>query len=134
MTHRASHAIFSLGVPFVVRIKWKMRKNLPLASLQLRLKAGNRHVADRAFVLYRSHRFWIIDRLAPHASLPVGIARRIRHYAGSPIEPERIIITRRGHDAVVARQASVRSLKAHLCVSVLPATADQSGRTTQQSH
>src|SRR5258706_13810747 len=104
MTHRASHAIFGLGVPLVVRIEWKMRKNLPLASLQLRLKAGNRHVADRAFVLYRSHRFWMIHRFTPHAPLPVRVARRIRHYAGTPIEANGNMLAERGHDAILAGQ------------------------------
>src|SRR6266404_3920387 len=128
MAHRASHAIFGFSIRLVVRIKWKMRKNLSLAALQPRQKARNGHMANRAFVLYRSHRFWMIDRLAPHASLPIGIARRIRHNAGTPIEPDGNILTRRRHDSILTSQAAVRSLKAHLCVSVLPATPDQSGR------
>src|ERR1700680_3399620 len=74
MANRASHAVFGFRVVLFVLIKWKVRKNLALATLQLCLEARNRHVADRAFVLYRSHRFWMIDRFAPHAPLPVGIA------------------------------------------------------------
>src|ERR1700676_3014363 len=54
VTHRARDAIFRLGVVLVVSIKWQMRKDLPLATLQLRLKTRNGHVTDRAFVLYRS--------------------------------------------------------------------------------
>src|SRR5258708_35666349 len=133
MTHRASHTIFGLGVPLVVRIEWTMRKDLPLASLQLRLKAGNRHVADRAFVLNSSHGFWMIHRFTPHAPLPVRVARRIRHYAGTPIESNGNILAGRCHDTIVAGQASVRSLKAHFCVSVLPAAANESGRAIQES-
>src|SRR5258707_14890168 len=81
VTHRARHAIFGLRIVLFVLIKWKMRKNLPLAALYLCLKAGNRHMADRAFVLYGSDRFRMIDRFAPHAPLPIRIARRITHHA-----------------------------------------------------
>src|SRR5258707_13461296 len=46
VTHRARHAIFGLRVVLLVLIKWKMRKNLPLAAFHLGLKARDRHVAD----------------------------------------------------------------------------------------
>src|ERR1700724_2700454 len=71
VAHRARHAIFGLSVILLVLIKRKMRKNLPLAALYLCLKAGNWHVADRAFVFYGRLRFRMIDRFAPHAPLPI---------------------------------------------------------------
>src|SRR6266478_1417180 len=53
MTHRARHAILGLRVILFVLIEWKMRKNLSLVAFHLGLKARNRHVADRTFVLDR---------------------------------------------------------------------------------
>src|SRR3984893_14534895 len=133
VTHRARHAIFRLRVILLVLIKWQMRKNLALPAFQLCLKASNRHMADRAFVLYGSDRFRMIDRFAPHAPLPIRITRRITHHARPPSEPDGNILTRRRHDSIVTSQAAVRSLKAWLGRRMLPAAADQYRRATQPS-
>src|SRR6266403_255358 len=53
MTHRARHAIFGLSVVLLVLIEWKMRKNLSFAAFHLGLKASNRHMANRTFILDR---------------------------------------------------------------------------------
>src|SRR6202011_1923242 len=99
-----------------------MRENLPLAAFQLCFEAGNWHVADRTFILYRGLRFWMINRFAPHASLPIRIARRITHHARPPSKPDGDILARRRYDSVVASEATVRSLKARLGGIVLSAT------------
>src|SRR6266403_86649 len=67
MTHRARHAILGLRVILFVLIEWKMRRNLSLVAFHLGLKARNRHVADRTFVLDRSNRLRMINRFATHA-------------------------------------------------------------------
>src|SRR5882762_2373540 len=64
MTHRARHAILGLRVILFVLIEWKVRKNLPLATFHLGLKASNRHMADRTLVLDGSNRLRMIDRFA----------------------------------------------------------------------
>ena len=56
-------------------------------------------------------------RLAPHARLPVRIARRVRHHAGAPVEADRDILARGGQQAVVAGEAAVRGLKLRLSAS-----------------
>src|SRR6266404_2061238 len=132
MTHRARHAIFGLRVIFFVLVKWKMRKNLPLAAFHLGLKASNRHMADRTFILNRSNRLRMIDRFAPHAALPVWIARRIPHHARPPSEADGNIFTRWRHYSIVASQAPVRSLKLRLERRMLPA-AHQCSRVTHHA-
>src|SRR5712672_2062857 len=87
MTHRTRHAVLGLSVILLVLIEWKVRKNLPLVAFHLGLKARNRHMADRTFILDRRHRLRMINRFAPHAPLPIRIARRIPHHAGPPREP-----------------------------------------------
>src|SRR5712672_4800131 len=109
-----------------------MRKNLSLAAFHLGLKASNRHMANRTFVLDRRNRFRMIDRFAPYAPLPVRIARRIPHHARPPSEADGNIFTRRRHDSIVASQATVRSLKLRLERRMLPA-AHHSSRATQHA-
>src|SRR5712672_4521189 len=108
-----------------------MRKNLSLAAFHLGLKASNRHMADRTFILDRSNRFRMVDRFAPHAALPVRIARRIPHHAGPPSEADGNIFTRGRHDSIVASQTPIRSLKLRLERRMLPAAANHSDRATQ---
>src|SRR5258708_4242074 len=109
-----------------------MRKNLSLAAFHLGLKAGNRHMANRTFILNRSNRLRMIDRFAPHAPLPIRIARRIPHHARPPSEADGNVLTRSRHNAIVASQAPVRSLKLRLERRML-AAADQYSRATQHA-
>src|SRR5438128_485782 len=107
MAHGARYAVGRLPSLFVVGGERQMREYLSAFAAQLRLVPRDRHVADRAVVLDRCRRFRVIDRLAPDACLPVRIARRIRHHAGAPVEPDRHVLARRRHQAVMAREAAV---------------------------
>src|SRR5258706_13317274 len=100
-----------------------MRKNLPLAAVYLGLKASNRHMANRTFILDRRNRFRVIDRFAPNAALPIRIARRIPHHARPPSEADGNIFTRGCHDSILASQAPAGTLKLRLESRTLPPAA-----------
>src|SRR5258708_26592481 len=111
MTHRAGDSVFGGSLVVGVRIKWKMREDLSLAVLGLGLQMNDGHVADRAFVLDYRLRLRMIERFAPHTSLPVWIAGRIRHHAGAPIEADGDVLAGFRFHSIVAGNAAVRGMK-----------------------
>src|SRR5216683_3664638 len=50
----------------------------------------------------------MINRLTPHAALPVWIARRVGHDAGTPLKAYGDIFTRAGLQSIVTGHATVR--------------------------
>src|SRR6185295_1111289 len=96
VAHRTGHAVFGLRIPLVVRVERQTRKDLAFAALQFRLISDDRHVAYGTLVLNASLRFRMVNRLASHAGLPIGISRRIGHDAGAPVESNGDVFPRCG--------------------------------------
>src|SRR6267378_2176761 len=57
----------------------------------------------------------MIDRVAPDAPLPVRVARRISHHAGTPIEADGDVLTRGSRESIVTSHAAVGGLKTWFC-------------------
>src|SRR6266481_3302156 len=57
----------------------------------------------------------MIDRFAPDAPLPVRVARRISHHAGTPIEADGDVLTGGSHESIVTSHAAVGGPKTWSC-------------------
>src|SRR5438128_8252119 len=86
VTHRAGHAIFSRSGFLSVSLKRQKGKDLGLAALPFCLIVRHGHVASGADVFNVGARFRMVDRFSPYATLPIWVARRIRHHTGTPVE------------------------------------------------
>src|SRR5580704_201389 len=111
VTHRAGDAVRRFCIVLLIRIEWKAGEDIHLLLLRVCVEVRHGHVAMRTFVLDLRCRRWMVNRLPPHASLPVRIARGVGHDACAPIEPDGIVCSRLRFHAVVASHAAVGCLK-----------------------
>src|SRR5215472_4142119 len=114
-----------------------MRKHLALCPFPLRLEMTNGHVTGGALVLNRRLGLGVIHAFAPDAALPIGVAGRISHHAGTPIETDGDVFTGRRDESIVTSQAAVRGPKTRggraLPFARSSVTAQQAWRPRQQS-
>src|SRR6185437_10856104 len=75
VAHRTGDAIRRRAIPARWGREWQVRKDLRLLSFRSRSEMRQRHVTCRALIFDRRLRAGVVDRLAPHAALPVRIAR-----------------------------------------------------------
>ena len=73
-----------------------------------RIEARHRHVAGRAFVLDRGLRARMIGDFAPHAGVPIRVARRVRHDRRAPVVADRHVLAGRRVQPAVTRDAAIR--------------------------
>ena len=121
MAQRARHAVVGepIGVTPLERIvvRRKMLENAALSPFGARFGARHGHVTRGAFILDRSALLRMIDRFAAHTSLPVRIARRVRHHRRAPARANRHIFTGRCRKAVVTCHTPIRGLE-HFAVRI----------------
>src|SRR4029077_17141035 len=74
VTYRAGDTIRGFRVVLLIRIERKVGENFPLLLLHVRVVIHHGHVAMRTLILDVRCRRGMVNRLPPHARLPVRIA------------------------------------------------------------
>jgi hypothetical protein len=107
MADRAGDAIGGGSVLWVIGAERQSREYFGLAVLGLIDERLQRYVAASAFVLDDSARFGVVETLAAHTALPVGIARGVGHDARAPLEADGHVFTIGSLELVVAVGAAL---------------------------
>src|SRR6202043_3657905 len=111
VTNRARDSVRRGTVLLVGRRYRQMLKDFCLLSLGLRGQVRDRHMTNQKFILNIRLRLGMTQRSPPHASLPVGIARGVRHDAGPPLKSDGNIFAGTGLQFVMTSNASVGGAK-----------------------
>jgi hypothetical protein len=111
MTYRAGNSVCGDRILLGIFVEGQVRENFAETALQLGFVTRDGHVAVGATIFDDSSRFGMVQILAPHAGLPVRVARRIRHGARAPFETDRYILARWSREAVVTGQTAIGGLE-----------------------
>src|ERR1700675_624047 len=90
----AGNSVCGCTVSFGKFLQWKASKHLRLPSGIPVCNMDRRHMANRALILDDRLRLRMIDGLAPYATLPVGIPRRVGHDARPPLRADGDVLAR----------------------------------------
>src|SRR5215471_3676124 len=134
VTNRTGDAICGFGITSLVRIKGEMRKDFLLFSSGKGFVVRHRHVAARTFVLNVCAGARMVNCLSPNAGLPVGITRRVGHYAGTPVDANGEVLACFRFHTVVTCNAPVRGLKKRRRVRMVVATVRQTRKDSKQQY
>src|SRR5208282_2195099 len=110
----ADHAGDAIGGGSVLRVtgaERQSREYLGLVALALIDERLQRHVAASALVLDDSTRFRMVESLAAHTALPIGIAGGVGHDARAPLKADGHVFTIGSLELVVAVGAAFGGAK-----------------------